>query len=185
MRECVGYSYHYCAEWDCEACVCVRCDGGRSVAAALESEDLLSWDQLVEGGTTHFKTVECCWMAMDKCPSPKMYMILCKDEVACSGGDRKPNFCTACGKWQCDDCNDCKWCYKCGMRNCPEGCAQVEQCDSYWRSICNTCGPARLCEDGCADVRDSGRRNHAIRHCPTCYLDHPATAARVEKRYTK
>lgn len=35
-KKCVGYSYHSYAEWGCEACVCVECDGGRSVAAAVE-----------------------------------------------------------------------------------------------------------------------------------------------------
>ena len=53
--DCVGYSYHYCAEGECEACVCVKCDGGRSFKAEYESQDLTMWEDLQD--TMHFTTV--------------------------------------------------------------------------------------------------------------------------------
>jgi hypothetical protein len=54
----VGYSNHYCAEGECEACVCVKCDGGRSFEAEYESDYWTAWEDLQD--TIHFTTVNCC-----------------------------------------------------------------------------------------------------------------------------
>lgn len=51
--------YHYCAEEECQACICVKCDGGDSVKAIYLSENELLWERLVEDGTTHFETARC------------------------------------------------------------------------------------------------------------------------------
>lgn len=184
--DCVGYSYHYCADYDCKACVCVKCDGGRSFTAEYESEDLTTWEDLQD--TIHFSTVNCCLMDRGLCDFPQQFMILCKDEEACCAGvsGSSQDRCESCGLWQCADCgmygSKLKWCSTCERRACTDGCLEVEECDSCRTYSCNVCGPARLCKDGCGDVRDVWGRNHAVRHCPTCYLNHPAAAAVVAKR---
>lgn len=71
-RNCVGYSYHYCAERECKSCICAKCDGGHSVKGTLESGFMVRladggtlMQRLLERDTTHFKVVECCYMGME------------------------------------------------------------------------------------------------------------------------
>ena len=59
MRDCAVDSYHYCAENECQTCICMKCDGGRSVKAIYFSENGLLLESLLERGTTHFKIVDC------------------------------------------------------------------------------------------------------------------------------
>jgi len=183
--DCVGYSYHYCAEQRCDACVCVGCDGGRSVNALLAS----GREDLVEEGTKHFKIVECCWEHSNQCRFPKEDMILCKDKNACCKDPRGldwlsvwgPDLCPTCGKWQsgwCEDKVSCESCQECGVKACAtDSSIELESCDSCGCILCNTCGPVRDCEDGCEPER-VGNTTYEVSHCPECYLaGHPPVNA--------
>jgi hypothetical protein len=178
--DCVGYSYHYCAEEHCNACVCVKCDGGRSVTALLRSgrEDLLG------EGTTHFKIVECCWEHTGQCQFPIKNMILCKDKKVCNKDPRDPDWaygpdlCPTCGKWQCGWCpngRSFQTCEGCDIRPCAmDSSIIVNSCDSCDCDLCNTCGPVRDCEDGCERVQGVNGTMRAVSHCTECYLErHP------------
>lgn len=181
--DCVGYSYHYCFEWGCEACVCVKCDGGRSPKGENELGGL-AWEGLQD--TNHFTTVNCCLMDRNSCVSSERFMTICKDEEACGvgGSESHQDHCEVCGLWQCADCGmygeDLHPCHKCDTRACSDGCVMVELCDSCWERSCNVCGPARLCEGGCGNVRSPWGRKHPVRHYPDCYRDHPAAAAMLK-----
>lgn len=176
-RGCVGYSYHYCAEEECQACVCVTCDGGRSVKAICFSDKEMLWEGLVEHGTTHFETVDCC-MENDEdepCQMPTEYKIVCKDKSICSGCG--PNGCQTCKNWQCPWCEaqspfiPCGRC--CGTR-CTECQVEVLYCHTCYEAFCTTCVRVRGCEDGCEPWKSLCGKEYAVWHCSNCYLKvHP------------
>lgn len=178
--DCVGHSYHYCAEEECDACICVKCDGGRSVIALLAS----GRENLLGECTTHFKIVECCWKHTGQCRFPKEDMILCKDKKACCKDPRDPdwaygpNLCPTCGKWQCGWCNDNISCQECDVKPCATNSSiEIKRCDNCSCDLCNTCGPVRDCEDGCEPER-LGDTTYKVSHCPECYSEiHPSVDA--------
>lgn len=127
--ECVAFSYHYCAEEQCKACICVDRDGGRSVRAVLAS-DQEAWAALQQTGTTHFKTMECCWESHDDfCKFPTYWKIVCKDEATCDRQD----VCGHCGgNWECPlDFYRLGYCRHCERRTCLQGCVKFLKCTTH------------------------------------------------------
>lgn len=179
-RDCVGYRYHYCADEYCKACVCVECDGGRSVKAICCSENKLLWERLVERGTEHFNIVNCCFEFDENtpCQSPEDLKFM-RDE--CCDSESNPLFsCNACGSWLCVRCADVQhlaWCSICGERSCTEWCVDVWMCDTCSESFCTTCSAVKECDDGCDPLKIKDGTEYPPWPCSECYLEkHPLRA---------
>lgn len=181
----MGDSYHYCAEYCCQACVCVDCDGGGSVKGICESDNELSWNRLVEHGTTHFEIVNCCFEDDEdnSCRFPKEYKILCKDTTTCCNGGTTdaPDLCSTCGKWQCVWCHAgmrLNRCQICGERECVQCSMDVYFCDTCEMCDCPMCSLVRECEDGWEPEETRDGDKYAVWHCSDCYLEeHPRSTA--------
>lgn len=91
--QCVGDRFHSCAEKNCPACVCVECDGGRSLSECYLSGEELEIERMEEEGTTYFDIATCCLenLPSHKCRFPQQFKILCKDKSACCGPTLGPD----------------------------------------------------------------------------------------------
>jgi hypothetical protein len=164
-RDCAEDSYHYCAEDGCQACVCVECDGGRSVKGIYSSGNELLLERLMGRGTTHFAAVHCLLEDPEyeaPCRMPTEYKIVCKDKKTCGGCG--PNGCQTCRSWQ------CPWC--------EEQCFS-SRCDVCYGARCTECHCVRVreCEDRCEPWKSLYGKEYVLGHCSDCYLKlHPLSA---------